>query len=78
MREKSGRIWGTVSHTFIQVKGVSRMTHGSSTLELESRVSTPAKPEIQPLEKVVESILEDSQLSPQDYLDETEVPHGGE
>jgi hypothetical protein len=40
----------------------------------------PAVPwkEIVPLSRVLSSITRDSRNWPQNYLDETEVPHGGE
>lgn len=39
--------------------------------------SVPWK-EIVPLSRVLSSIVRDSRSRPKDYLDETEVPHGGE
>ena len=39
--------------------------------------SVPWK-EIVPLNRVLSSIIRDSRNHPKDYLDETEVPHGGE
>ncbi len=44
------------------------------------REAVPAVPwkEILPLSRVLSSITRDSRNQPENYLEETEVPHGGE
>lgn len=46
----------------------------------QHQVETPAAtpPEIAPLDRTLETIKLDSRSRPESYLDETEVPDGGE
>ena len=46
--------------------------------DLQSKTTTQTSPLTVPLEKVVEEVLRDSREQPEQYLDETVVPHGGE
>ena len=43
-----------------------------------SHTGAPAVPEVLPLREVLKQIRRDSHAAPAQYLDETEVTHGGE
>ena len=49
-----------------------------NTLKQDEAVSTPGKPKVLPLERVLDQVRRDSRQDTEEYLDETVVPHGGE
>ena len=46
--------------------------------DLQTQAPAPARPAAVPLREVLDLIRRDSRREPQQYLDETVVPHGGE
>lgn len=63
---------------------LARLLNSSKELQMsmktqiteEQAVATPV--EARPLQEIVNMVRRDSQIEPQIYLKETEVPHGGE
>lgn len=57
-----------------QLEGNLRMSTKTQTLE-EQAVRAPIESQLQ---EIVNRVRRDSQIEPQAYLEETQVPHGGE
>jgi hypothetical protein len=45
---------------------------------IDSKATETRPPKTSPLEKAIQSVRRDSREASQEYLDETEVPYGGE
>ncbi len=55
---------------------MSSQTHSQDhVVEPQRQTAAPTAP---PVEKVIDEIRRDCRISPKNYLDEVEVPHGGE
>ena len=54
------------------------MNADTNTKERSGVQALPRQPGTKPVEEVVDQVRQDSRRNPEEFLDETVVPHGGE